>query len=251
MNQISKRLLATLFVVSTLVSCKKGDDSNSTGSINPGGFGNIPSDLEACFYASYTQAVDPNLPDTLTFPWAFAWFKSYTQTQNAGTVYCNTSVLPLKDSVFGVYLPWYYGSPVFSKTVSPNLISWKATGNSASGVQAVNYTDSSKYSRVSSLTVPATASLTSGFTFSYSVPTGTDLEYWYVVSGDMGDDIKGDLTSTNGTVTISGAQLANIAASGDDVEVSVVVSHSLVSTINSKKYAFIKQHELTKYTHLP
>jgi len=150
---MNKLKLMLPFLLLILAACHRDNTNNNQTQItntSPAGVGpTIPSGAAGAFYAISMLNYNNNGSgyDSTSLGTAYAWFGSYTTTQNAGSVVANGDSLYIIDPNLPspVATPWYEGSlftPIF---YTANPVAWGVQGNSGNSIPAFNYTDNAAF----------------------------------------------------------------------------------------------------------
>ena len=259
MTKYSLPLILVLFV--GFASCKKSSDTPSVPPVTTlPGSPNL-TNASGAFYAIVIDALLKNGSgyDTTTINTPMAWFESTSQSKDAGTASCNAAPLVLKDTFFGTPFnnTWYTLKTDYTFTGTPlnfkgtSSIVWKASGNSANAIPAINFSDNNPFGKITGFVVPSSITYGTGglnVSFNFSNSTGTD-QLLYLIKGSK-DQKAGSLTLSTTTLSLTAAEVSSLGVKGDQLEVELIPVKISSSVIGGKTYYFVKEYCINKYVDL-
>jgi hypothetical protein len=250
-----KNTYATILLASVLLiaSCKKEEDNNTNNNTNNpmsayGASPDIPAGAAGALYCIKNTTEDDIFGTDIEGS-AFAWFNSYSSTDDAGAVTVNGDSLKTTIPGTSFKIPWYYGDGEdnLAGTIdfsSSSTAQWKISGTSK--VPAFNYTDNTAFP-VASFIAPASVSISSPFTLSYTIAGTHDL-VMCSISGESEESVTKSLAKGSGTVTFTAAEVAKCSFGQDDkIQIQVMPCTITSGKISSKTYYFVKQGATNKY----
>ena len=243
--------LVCFMAISILLGACKKETSTTVNANNPqsalGGGPTIPSGAAGALYAISNNIVD--VGGTTTLNTGYAWFGSYTNTQQAGVVLCSSDTLStLVSPLTTANFPWYESSYSLFQgnelTFTGNAVPWVVTGSGS--VAAFSYTDNAVWP-VANFTVPSSISSSAALTVSFSITNPYDLIICSIYDGTKQ---QANVTLTSGTsVTFTAAQVASATtAGGETVTIQIMPIKLTSSNIGGKTYYFVKQNGFAQTT---
>lgn len=252
MKKINAFALLTLVVFASLfTACKKKeakqDPLNNPVANQVGGSPTIPSDAAGALYAINYVVVDNSsgYPDTSRYNYDYAWFNSYTSTDNAGAVTCNGDSLFTRSGFSNYSYPWYTCIMVFANDMSTAAVNWIVQGGS--GVPTINYSDNTPWPRVNNFTVPTDINIASGYTVNFNI-IGSNDAVFATISGSKGHKTI-QLNANSTSATFTSQQLGSVAYTGGDA-IAITIMPVVISntSFSGKKYYFVKQNSVSLST---
>jgi hypothetical protein len=261
-NQIIGLLITVLFI--SAIGCKKGPEWETPigpaapgggGGTTPGGSGSpsFPGPSNGAFYAILMDMIVPSLPDTMHNYSRMAWFETYSPTtKDGGYVTGNADSLFTSATIFGMPFTYAWYTDPYSTPFASGAMAWKATGNAANAVPAINFTDNNPMPVIANFVVPSTGSLSSSITvsFNFTNAVAANSDQLLFLYGGSKNHVPRTLTLGTTSVTLSAAEIQAVAVAGDLLEIEVIGVKLNQTTVSGKSYYFVKEYALNKYVQL-
>jgi hypothetical protein len=241
MNKIWMLLLAASAL---FASCKKEDaENNNNVTVSNDGRILLGSDAAGAFYAIKSRVFDTHNGTSFDdLEYANAWFGSYTNNLDAGTVSANGEELDYFSN-----LAWhtYFGFGVTAFNQG-NKVTWAIQGKAASGVAGFTHIDNTPFAAGPSYTLPISININNPYTLTHTAPSNAT-GVVYSVLGNKGEFSK-YVEGNSGSVTFTSAELKQAALPADQIGFSVMPITISSQAYNGKQYYFVKQQQYLRET---
>jgi hypothetical protein len=241
------KIWAVLLTATLFASCKKGGDDEANGgnavSVSNDGRLLLGSDAAGAFYAIKSRVYDTHNGTSFDdLEYAYAWFGSYTNNLDAGTVTANGEELDYFSN-----LAWHnyvgFGTTAFNQG---NKVTWGIQGKAASGVAGFTHIDNTPFAAGPAYTLPISININNSFTIVHTAPSNAT-GVVYSVLGNKGEFSK-YVEGNSGSVTFTSTELKQAALPADQIGFSVMPVVISSQTYNGKNYYFVKQQQYLRET---